>query len=111
MCKAILFDTDGTIIEINFTNTLENLYSILKCNRVTAISLYHDHLLYIDEEGALQSDPHLNHFASMMVAYFGIRGEPLDAHIVGRALLVKYLNDNPVDHTFNWFDFTLDDKM
>jgi hypothetical protein len=75
---AILIDPYAkSISSIEYDGELSSLYSILSCATVQAVSIGHDHVIYLDEEGLLHEPK----------PFFQWEGAPNP--IAGRGLIVK----------------------
>jgi hypothetical protein len=52
--RAILIDPyTKSISEISYDGTLESAYNLISCYTIQAVSIGHDHVVYVDEEGLL----------------------------------------------------------
>lgn len=78
--KAFLIDPLAkSIAAVEYNNTIEHMYQILRCNLVDRVRLDEQHLVWIDDEGLLGQNPEANGF-------FGLRNYP--NVLCGRGLVI-----------------------
>lgn len=78
--KAFLIDPLAkSIAAVEYNDTLEHMYQIIRCDLVDRVRLDADHLIWIDDGGMLVDDPGASGF-------FGIRGYPNP--LCGRGLVI-----------------------
>jgi len=92
--KGILIDPEKqTIEEVDVTNTLHGLYTILDVEMIEGTYAFPEHVGYVDEEGLIKSDE---------VYIFKFHNDNYDATVAGRCILTGIDEDGEnIDHNLD----------